>query len=195
MGNQYQPMHGLAGIWFATKSSAWTKPWKSQKSILGIRPERIRRYSKDNKKRLVGITIKKELDMLSESKYKSQKVSRNRLSKLMRWILEHTGNGIDRGEIIARYYGLEQRYRGFYTDPCLRGKEQKEYERQYHLVQPVVSRTLRRLERRGLVQSMRHERYIKRIQLTAEGKIIAEELIRTCSRRFEGVSNPTLSEV
>lgn len=117
--------------------------------------------------------------MLSESKYESPKVNRNRLSMLMRWILEHTGNGIDRGQIVEGFYGLERRYCKWYTDPCFTPKEKWEYERRYRLVQPVVSRTLRRLETRGLVQSTRHGRYAKRIQLTAEGKIIAKELTET----------------
>ncbi|MCX5638835.1 MAG: hypothetical protein NTX52_14250 [Planctomycetota bacterium] len=125
----------------------------------------------------------KETDMPSEQKYKSQKVSRNCLSMLMRWILEHTGNGIDRGQIVEGFYGLDRRYCKWYTDPCFTPKEKCEYERRYRLVQPVVSRTLRRLETRGLVQSTRHKRYIKRIQLTAEGKIIAKELTETYSEK------------
>ena len=133
--------------------------------------------------------------MLSETIYNGQKVNRNRLSMLMRWILEHTGDGIDRGQIVEGFYGLERRYCKWYTDPCFTPKKKCEYERRYRLVQPAVSRTLMRLESRELIQSTRHGRYIKRIQLTADGKIIAEELIRTCSIIVEGVSNSKLTEI
>ena len=133
--------------------------------------------------------------MLTDSKYKRQKVNQKGLSQLMKFILVNIGDGIDRGEIIARYYGLERRYCKWYTDPCFTPKEKCEYERRYRLVQPAVSRTLMRLESRELIKSTRRGRYIKRIQLTAEGKIIAEKLIRTCSRRVEGVSNSKLTEI
>jgi DNA-binding transcriptional ArsR family regulator len=127
--------------------------------------------------------LSKGIDMTTESKYEGQKVNRNRLSILMRWILERTGNGIDRGQIVEGFYGLERRYRKWYTDPCFTPKKKCEYERRYRLVQPVVSRTLRRLEARGLVQSTRHGRYAKRIQLTAEGALIAKELTETYSEK------------
>lgn len=114
--------------------------------------------------------------MPTESKYESQKVNLNRLSKLSRWILLHTGDGIERGQIVEGFYKLERRYCNWYTDPCFTPKEKRDYERRYHRAQPVVTRTLKRLEQLGLVQLLRQACYVKKVRLTGEGKALAQKL-------------------
>jgi DNA-binding transcriptional ArsR family regulator len=122
-------------------------------------------------------------DVSSKSNYEGQKVNRKHLSGLMKFILVNTGDGADRGEIFSNYYGLERRYCGYFTDPCMKKNELREYERLYHDKQPVFSKALKRLEEKGLVSLIRHGSYVKRIQLTAEGKLIAKELTETYSEK------------
>jgi len=110
------------------------------------------------------------------AKYKSQKVNRNSLSELMKFILCHIGDGIERGEIVEKYYGLERRYCGYYTDPCMYPKELRDYEHLYRKKQPVITKTLSRLEKRGLVQLIRQNQYVKRISLTKKGRTVVQEL-------------------
>jgi DNA-binding MarR family transcriptional regulator len=50
----------------------------------------------------------------------------------------------------------------------------------------VVSRTLKRLQERGLVELIRHSRYIKKICLTAKGKILAEKMNKTTGLNDSG---------
>ena len=121
-------------------------------------------------------------EMQTETKYKSQKVNQNHLSGLMAFILINTGNGIERGEILEHYYYLERRYCGYYTDPCFRPKESKDYEQRYRRANPAVSRTLKRLEKRGLIELIRRKHYAKKVKLTPKGHTIARVLIKAKSR-------------
>ncbi len=107
----------------------------------------------------------------SETKCSSQKVNRNRLSKLMMAILNYVDgtDGVERGELVQYVFGLERRYCGYYSDPCMPPREKREYERRYRRAQPVVSRCLRRLESKGLVHLIRHGRYVKAVALTSDG--------------------------
>lgn len=114
--------------------------------------------------------------MPSELKYENKKVSQNHISALMKFILLSAGGGIQRGEITEKFYGLERRYCGHYTDPCLRRKEKIRYEYQYRRAQPATSKVLKRLERRGLVRLIRHGKYVKEVCLTEKGKLIAQKL-------------------
>ena len=106
-----------------------------------------------------------------------QKVNQKHLSGLMKAILAHIDetDGIERGEIVERVFGLERRYCRFYTDPCMRPKEKQDFERRYRCVQPVVSRCLRKLENRGLVRLIRHGRYVKKVDLTLQGRMLKEK--------------------
>jgi hypothetical protein len=116
--------------------------------------------------------------MPSETKLKKAKVnpnSLNRLSELARWILRHTGDGIERGEIVARFYGLERLYCNFYVDPCYRTKERREHERRHRYAQPRVTMTLKRLDQRGLVQLCWHGKYVKEVRITSKGKAVARQ--------------------
>jgi hypothetical protein len=101
-----------------------------------------------------------------------------RLSSLMKWIVINAGDGIDRGEIVSQYFHLERRYCGFFTDPCMKGKEKRDYETRYRRVQPALSRSLLRLQQRGLVELIRHRRYVKEIRLTAMGKQLRDDLLK-----------------
>ena len=118
-------------------------------------------------------------DVPSASKYEGRKVNQKHLSKLMRDILGciDSADGIERGQLVASLYGLERRYCGHWTDPCMRPKELREYERLYRKKQPVITRTLCRLAKRGLVRLIRHGKYIKKIELTSEAKKAVEELV------------------
>ena len=115
--------------------------------------------------------------MPSELKYEMQKVSQqNHISALMRFILLCADGGIQRGEITERFYGLERRYSGYYTDPCLRGKQKSRYDCQYRRAQPAISKALRRLEKRGLVRLIRRGRYVKEVCFTEKGSLLAQIL-------------------
>lgn len=120
--------------------------------------------------------IHQETDRVSEDKCGSQNLNRKWLSPVMRLILVHVRNGIERGALVERIYGLERRYCGYDADSCLRGKEKTDYKRRYRRAQPVLSRSLKRLEQRGLVNLTRHGRYIKGVVLTDKGKALADEL-------------------
>jgi len=128
------------------------------------------------------LTLGQGQDMPLETKLKKTKVnpnSLNRLSELAKWILCNTGDGIDRADIVARYFGIERLYCGFYLDPCFRPKERRRHNRQYRYGQPQVTMTLKRLEKRGFVCLTRHRKYVKKVCLTEKGKAVAEQLDRT----------------
>jgi DNA-binding PadR family transcriptional regulator len=133
--------------------------------------------------------IQRGKNMQTETNYSSSKVSRNRLSNQMKFILVNTGDGVARGEIFSRYYGLERRYCGYYTDPCLCGKSLQEFEQLYHGKQPVFSKSLKKLEKKGLVKLIKHGRYVKKIQLTPEGHLVAAELAQTNIEEFKSKEN------
>ncbi len=114
--------------------------------------------------------------MPSESKYEGQKVNQNHLSALMKFILLNADTGTQRGEITEKFYGLERRYCGYYSDPCLRGEEKLRYDRRYRRAQPAISKALSKLEKRGLVQLIRLGRYVKEVCLTEKGTLLAQKL-------------------
>ena len=58
-------------------------------------------------------------DLPSNRIQRDRKVSHNRLSKLMQFVLINAGDGIERAEIVAQYYGLSRRYCKYYTDPVI----------------------------------------------------------------------------
>jgi hypothetical protein len=114
--------------------------------------------------------------MRSETKYEVQKVANMRFTPLASWILGHTDNGIDRGQIAEGYFGLERRYRGYFTDPCFRPTEKRRYEAEYKKAQPRITKTLKRVETLGLVHLVRQHSYVKRVTLTQRGREVAHEL-------------------
>lgn len=118
-------------------------------------------------------------NMHTEMNYSGPKVNRNCLSNQIKFIMVNAGDGADRGEIFARYYGLARRYLGYYTDPCMHGKELREYQKLYCEKQPVFTKALRRLEAKGLVKLIKHGCYVKRIHLTHEGSLLAAQLSQT----------------
>lgn len=109
----------------------------------------------------------------------NRKVNRTHLSSLMKFILANAGDGIERSELVASFFRLQRRYVGWYTDPCLAPRRKREHERRYRRAQPSITRTLKRLESRGLVQLLRHGKVVKEVRLTPEGKAIANALCRT----------------
>ena len=117
--------------------------------------------------------------MSPEPKYESQKVNTqvlSRLSELSRWILANVGDGIRRDEIVEAYFGIERLYCSFYIDPCYSIRERRHRQRRCQDVQPRLSMALKRIEQRGLVQLIRHRRYVKKVLLTNEGKRVAKQL-------------------
>ena len=114
--------------------------------------------------------------MLTEAKYQRTKVKRNRFSKLSQWILLNTGEGMERGKILEGFYNLERLYRGWYVDPCYTPKEKRDHDRMNANTQPLITMTLKRLQKRGLVELIRHGQYVKELRLTSEGKAVAEKL-------------------
>ena len=118
-----------------------------------------------------------EPDLFSNGVQQSQKVSHNRLSDLMKFILIHTcDNDIDRADIVARYYNLSRRYRKHYTDPCFSRREQREFDGRFGRAQAAVTKSLRRMEERGLVELLRCRQYVKRVRLTSNGELVAHTL-------------------
>ena len=125
--------------------------------------------------------------MPSESKYESQKVKKTRrLTELSRWILENVGDGIERGDITEKFFGLERRYCGSWIETCMSRRKQREYDREYRKKQPLVSYSLRRLERLGLVRPIRKRQYVKAVQLTDKGMALAQEFK---DKKSIGISN------
>lgn len=116
-------------------------------------------------------------DKPSQRKYRSPKVNRKHLSRLMRAVLSHIDidKGVERGELVECIFGLLRRYRGYFTDPCMSANEKRKYERHYRRAQPVLTRCLRKLESRGLVRLIRHGRYVKRINLTTRGVLLTRQ--------------------
>jgi len=58
----------------------------------------------------------------------------------------------------------------------MRAKELRDYEQLYRKKQPVITRTLSRLEKNGLVRLTRRDRYVKKVELTLKGTRIVREL-------------------
>lgn len=111
-----------------------------------------------------------------ESDSENEKVNHKRLSALQRWILVHAVGGMERGEIAEGYYGLKRRYRGYYTDPCPSKRQERRHRRRQRRVQPAVTRSLKRLEARGLVKLIRHGQHVKELHATAQGREVAERI-------------------
>lgn len=116
-----------------------------------------------------------------QRRYKSRKVSHKRLSRLMRAVLSYIDidKGVERGEIVECIFGLQRRYCGYFTDPCMSLNEKRKYEHRYRRAQPVLTRCLRKLENRGLVRLIRHGRYVKRISLTPQGIMLTQQKTET----------------
>lgn len=86
---------------------------------------------------------------------------------------------VERGELVAVLYDIGgRRYCGYYVDPCFSKTESRKYNQCYKRAQPAITRCLKKLEGRGLVNLLRHGRYIKKIKITAEGKMLIEGLVR-----------------
>lgn len=121
-------------------------------------------------------------DWPSEAFCGRQKVNQKHLSKLMRSVLgciDSADGTIERGELVAAHYDVGgRRYRSFYVDPCFGKTESRRYNRCYKRAQPAISRCLKKLESRGLVRLIRHRKYVKKIELTAEGRMLVESLIK-----------------
>ena len=121
-------------------------------------------------------------DWPSEAFCGRQKVNQKHLSKLMRSVLgsiDSADGTIERGELVAAHYDVGgRRYCGFYVDPCYTKPQNRKYNRCYKRAQPAITRCLKKLESRGLVNLLRHGRYIKKIKITAEGKMLIEGLVR-----------------
>ena len=112
-----------------------------------------------------------------EREFNASKVNNiSHLSQLGRWILANAGDGIDRADIVARYFGIQRLYCNFYVDPCFSQKERRRHSHRYRYSQPRVTMTLKRLERRGLVHLIRHGKYVKEVNLTEKGTLIADKL-------------------
>ena len=118
------------------------------------------------------VLVSKESVMRSRAKYESRKVANIRLTALGCWILEHAEGGLDRGEIVAGFFGLERRYRGYFTDPCFSSKQKNAYELAYRRAQPHITKVLMRLETLGLIHLTRKHSYVKYISLTQKGEEI-----------------------
>jgi hypothetical protein len=99
------------------------------------------------------------------------------LSELARWILLHTGDGTDRGQIAEGFFKLERLYCGWYVDPCYNPKVRRERDSKYKKAQPLITKTLWRLQRLRLVELIKHGKCVKKIRLTAAGKAVVQQLV------------------
>lgn len=163
---------------YASGPGAVTLPHPSVTIKTAQRPNR-RRPSKDlASKGCRGKVqnIRPRLNRSSERNLESRKVNSKRPTELAKWILLNIGDGIDRADIVARYFNIGRLYCGYYVDPCFSPKERCRHSRRYRYSQPRVTMTLKRLERRGLVRLIRRKQYVKKVQLTDKGKAIAREL-------------------
>ncbi len=112
----------------------------------------------------------------SRRKCASRKLSQLRLSGLQERILAHADSGLERGEIAQGEYELERRYRGFYTDPYMSRAGKKSHEVRYRRCQPAITKSLRRLETRGLIKLIRKGPYVKALELTDSGRKLVQEI-------------------
>ena len=112
--------------------------------------------------------------MTSDAKYRSQKVNLTHFSKLARWILLNTGDGIERGQITEDFFGIERLYCGWYVDPCYTSKEIRERANKSGKAQSLITKTLSRLEQLGLVRLVRRKQYVKAVELTQSGKAVVK---------------------
>jgi hypothetical protein len=119
--------------------------------------------------------------MSAKTKCGVQNVAISRLSPLARWILQQAEarDGIERGQIAEGFFGLSRFYRGFYVDPCLTRNQRRDRDRVYRRAQPLISKTLKRLEAAGLIELIRCNHYTKLIRLMARGVELANELNNT----------------
>jgi hypothetical protein len=116
--------------------------------------------------------------MLTSNRSATQKRRRRAVSELARWILLNTGDGIERSKIAEGFFKLERLYCGYYLDPCFTISEAKERNSKYKKAQPLITKTVYRLEQLGFVRIIRRKKYVKEVYLTDKGKAIAEELSR-----------------
>ena len=123
---------------------------------------------------LVQIIVMPEFRPL-KSEYNIRKVNQKHISKLMWRILNclRSADGIiERGELVAALYDIGgRRYCGYYVEPCFSKNKSQKYNRCYKRAQAAMSRCLYRLESRGFVRLIRYRKYVKKIELTTEGKI------------------------
>ena len=117
-----------------------------------------------------------------ERKSGGQKVN-DPLGKRQKEILCIVGQGIERGEIAEKVFGLERRYRGWDGDLYMGEQRRRRYERRYRQVQPLISQMLKALERRGLVRLTRRRQYVKRVELTDVGRMALAEMAKTVLER------------
>jgi hypothetical protein len=108
-----------------------------------------------------------------------------RLSGLQERILANAGSGLARGDIAQGEYALERRYRGFYTDPYMTRNSKKEYEARYRRCQPTITKSLRRLEARGLVRLIRQGPCVKTLELTDLGRNLLTQIAGNHERARE----------
>ncbi len=136
---------------------------------------------RQNRQFRVDAAIPPQSDRLLEANCKPQNVNQNHISCLMRDILAFIDGSecVDRGELVVAHYDVGgRRYCGFYVDPCYTKPQNRKYNRCYKRAQPAITRCSKKLEGRGLVNLLRHGRYIKKIKITAEGKMLIEGLVR-----------------
>ncbi len=77
------------------------------------------------------LTLGQGQNVPAEGEIRRQKVEKTRFSRLGRWILLHTGDGIERGQIAEGFFEIARFYCGFYVDPCLTPREKHEREGRY----------------------------------------------------------------
>jgi len=112
-----------------------------------------------------------------ETKYRVQKVNTTgHLLPLAEWTLLNASDGIDRADIVARYFGIERLYQGFYLDPCFGPKQRREHDHKLRRANPRVTTTLKRLEKLDLVRLIRRGKYVKRVYLTEKGRAMSKIL-------------------
>lgn len=128
--------------------------------------------------------------MPPEGECESQKVEKTRLSRLARWILQNTSDGIERTRIAEDFFEIERFYCGWYVDPCLTPKEKQERDGKNKKAQSLITKTLDRLEQLGLVQLIcrQNGRYVKEVRLTEKAKIMAQKLNNTETGRKPAVN-------
>jgi len=123
------------------------------------------------------LNLGQEQDRSAEDRYESQKVEKTRLSPLARWIVLNAGDGIERGKIAEAFFQIPRFYCGYYVDPCLTSNEKNEHAGKYRKAQPLITKTLLRLQQLGLVELVKHGKCVKEIRSTTAGRAVAEQLV------------------
>ena len=168
----------------APESNPRTLPDTSVGTKTVLSPEHRCRGRKEDSPNAAGCSDRVQniglaIDRQSHAEYGAQIVESHRSSQLARWILLNIGKGITRSRITKGFFEIEPFYCGWHVDACLTPEEKKKRDKKCRKAQPLITKTLDRLEQRGFVTLIRRRRNVKEIRLTKKGQKLVWAFNRT----------------